>query len=198
MAQARKTTKTGVSKTTTNTKQKEEMVDEIQEEVVVEQKEEKVEVKEPRVFKEDEGILCRSITRGELIHIGKKSSNRYIFSNHGDTCEIEVRDLNSLKASKSVYLYDPLFVIEDEEFLEQPKWKDVKTMYDHAIANDVDEILMKTNDEFEFILANLQKGYKDAVAREVATRIINNDFDSLGKIKIVDKICGTDLMCMIS
>lgn len=154
--------------------------------------------KEVKTFKEDEGILCRSITRGELIYIGKKSNTKYIFSNHDDTCEIEVRDLNSLKASKSAYLYNPLFVIEDEEFLSQPKWKDIKEMYDRTVANDINEIIDKPIGQFKQIVSRLNKGYKDALASEVATRIHENNFDSLSKIKAIDEICGTDLYCLIS
>lgn len=154
--------------------------------------------KDVKTFKEDEGILCKSITRGELIYIGKKSNTKYIFSNYDDTCEIEVRDLNSLKSSKSAYLYDPLFVIEDEEFLSQPKWKDIREMYDQAVANDINEIIDKPIGQFKQIISQLNKGYKEALAREVATRIHEDNFDSLSKIKAIDEICGTDLYCLIS
>lgn len=169
----------------------EEAVEEVAETVV----EETVTTK---TYKEDDGILCRSITRGELIYIGKKSKEKYIFANHDDTCEIEVRDLNSLKASKSPYLYKPLFVIEDTEFLSQKKWKDIKEMYDKVVNQDIDVIINKPLPEFRAILMKLPDGYKEALEREVASRIHADEFDSLKKIKAIDEICGTDLYCLIS
>lgn len=152
---------------------------------------------EPKVYADDDLIVCRSITRGELILIGKKSKNRYVFSNYDDTCEIEVRDLNASRASKSMYLFDPLFVIEDEEFISQPKWKEIKAMYDETMASDINEILERPLREFKVLLNRLPKGYKSALCDEVATRIRNEEFDSIQKIKAIDEICGTDLYCLI-
>lgn len=153
--------------------------------------------KEPKVYSDDDLIVCRSITRGELILIGKKSRNRYVFSNYDDTCEIEVRDLNASRASKSMYLFDPLFVIEDEEFISQPKWKEIKEMYEKTMSSDINMILERPLREFKSLLTTLPKGYRDALCTEVSTRIRNDEFDSIQKIKAIDEICGTDLYCLI-
>jgi len=155
------------------------------------------EIKQPRVYKEDDMIMCRSITGGKLINIGAKSESRYVFANRDYTCEVEVRDLNSLKAKKSKYLYEPLFVIEDEEFLEQPRWKDIKNMYETAKSADIDKLLSLSNTEFRNMLEELPKGYAEALVEEVATRIHNDEFDSLQKIKAIDEICGKDLRCLL-
>lgn len=190
------------SKKTTAKKAAEEKVE------IIETQEEKVEVapvqevapapkKEPKVYSDDDLIECRSITRGELILIGKKSKNRYVFSNYDDTCEIEVRDLNASRASKSMYLFDPLFVIEDEEFISQPKWKEIKEMYEKTMDSDINALLEKPLREFKVLLTTLPKGYKDALCTEVSTRIRNDEFDSIQKIKAIDEICGTDLYCLI-
>lgn len=156
-----------------------------------------LEKKQTKTYADEDLIECRSITRGELILIGKKSKNRYVFSNYDDTCEIEVRDLNASRASKSMYLFEPLFVIEDEEFVSQPKWKELKKMYDETMISDVNEILDRPLREFKMLLTKLPKGYQRALCDEAATRIRNDEFDSLGKIKAIDEVCGTDLYCLI-
>lgn len=164
-------------------------------------KDTKTAVKEEKVtktYRDEDLIECRSITRGYLSYIGKKSGEVYVFENYDDTCEIEVRDLNALRASKSQYLYAPLFVIEDEDFISQPKWKDLKDLYDKFIMEDISEIIEKPLSEFKSILRNLPKGYQTALYSEVATRIHSGEFDSLNKIKAIDEICGTDLYCLIS
>ena len=153
--------------------------------------------KEPKVYKEDDFILCRSITLGELIHIGMKSGIRYIFAGKDDTCEIEVRDLNALKARKSDYLYKPYFVVDDEEFLSQPRWADIDAMYDQFRKEDIEELLNEPIARFKALLSQVPDGYKKLVAEEVADRIHKDEFDSLQKIKAIDEICGTDLYCLI-
>lgn len=153
--------------------------------------------KDEKEYREEDLILCRSITGGELILIGAKSGVRYTFADRDDTCEIEVRDLNSLRASKSMYLYKPLFVIDDEDFVNQPRYKEIKALYDEIRSNDIDTVLNMSLAEFKRILPTLPNGYKDAIVDEAATRIHNDEFDSLGKIKAIDDICGTDLFCLI-
>lgn len=152
---------------------------------------------ETKEYGEEDLILCKSITGGELIYIGNKSGNRYVFADKDDTCEIEVRDLNSLRASKSQYLYSPLFVIEDEDFVNQPRYKEINDLYESIRKNDIDEILNMPLGEFKRTLTSLPDGFKKALENEVATRIHNDEFDSLGKIKAIDEICGTDLYCLI-
>ena len=132
-----------------------------------------------------------------MIYIGSKSGNRYSFANHGDTCEIEVRDLNALRASRSQYLYEPLFIIMDDDFLAQPRYKDINELYDVLRKHDIEEIINMPLGDFRAALTSLPDGFKKALEDEVATRIHNNEFDSLNKIKAIDEICGTDLRCMI-
>lgn len=149
-------------------------------------------------YKEDDSILCKSITGGELILIGSKSGEKYIWSNRDDVCEVMVKDLNSLKAKKSNYLYKPLFIIVDDEFMEQPRWADLKKMYDNSILEDINELLNMPLADFKRTLSSLPEGYKRVLCDEAATRIHSNEFDSLNKIKAIDEICGTDLRCLIS
>ena len=82
------------------------------------------EKKKTRVFKQTDPILCRSVTPGWL-GVSGKSGMYYVFANYGDEAEIEYGDLFALKNSHSRYLYDPLFVIEDDELLENARWKDI-------------------------------------------------------------------------
>lgn len=183
---------------TLNKSEIEDVLDEEIEDVKDVIKEEPVKEKTVRTYRDEDLIVCRSITRGYLSYIGKKSGEMYVFANYDDTCEVEVRDLNALRASKSQYLYAPLFVIEDEEFISQPRWKDIKELYDKFMIEDINEIIEKPLSEFKSILYKLPKGYQTALYSEVATRIHSGEFDSLNKIKAIDEICGTDLYCLIS
>lgn len=158
-----------------------------------------VEKKKPKTFSQSDPILCRSVTPGWL-GVSGKSGMYYVFSNYGDVTEIEYGDLFALKNRHSKYIYDPLFVIEDDELLENPRWKDVSEFYSDKVygMDDIEEVLNKPNTSFKSALKSLPKGLLKAVTVEVAKRIEEGTFDSLKKIKILDDVCGTDFAKMIN
>jgi len=148
-------------------------------------------------YGERDMVLTRSITAGELIYIGQKSRNRYVWGSSGDTAEVEVGDLNYLKYTKSPYLYTPYFIIEDEEFLSQPSWKDVREMYEEVKDNDINNILNLPLSQFKAVLPTLKEGYKNALLTQMSTLIDSGEFDSINKIKAVDEAYGTTLIILI-
>lgn len=151
-----------------------------------------------RVYKGDDLIPCRSVTRGGLVCVGKKSGEIYRWSDYGDVTEVEYQDLMGLRASKTRFIYGPLFIIEDEELLADPKWKDVVAVYEKALAyEDLNTMLELPPATFRVALENLPKAMRKAVATEVSTRLSDGLFDSLQKVKIVDEICGTDLKLLL-
>lgn len=166
------------------------------EETVMEMKVEPV--KEPRKFAQNDMILCRSVTPGGLI-INGRSGQKYVFSNVGDENEIEFQDLNSLKNSHSNFLYRPRIIIEDEELLEHPRWKDLAQFYEEEVygMEDVDEILGMSLPQFKSALEKLPKGLLRQLQLVVSQRMEEGTFDSLTKLKAMDEYCGTDFMKML-
>lgn len=173
-------------------------VESVEEKNVVVEKVAKVEPKKERVFAQNDPILCRSVTAGWL-GVSGKSGQLYTFSNYGDECEIEYGDLFALKNRKSDYLYDPLFVIEDEELLENARWKDLGQFYSESIygKDNVEQIINLSPTGFKNALKQLPKGLLNAVKMEISKRIEEGTFDSLKKINIIDDVCGTDFKHII-
>lgn len=155
--------------------------------------------KEPRKFEQTDPILCRSVTPGWMACYGK-SGMPYVFYNIGDECEIEYGDLFALKNKRSRYLYDPLFVIEDEELLSHPRWKDLADFYNEKVygMDDINYVLNLPNNKFKSALEQLPKGLLKAVTVEVAKRIENGSLDSVKKVKVIDEVCGTDFWTIMS
>lgn len=181
MAVAKKTTTAKVS-----------MAKETVDEPVVETK--APEVKKPKKFEKDELIPCRSVTPGMLLYNGQKSGIPYTWTSSGDVAYLEYQDLLAGMVMRSDYIYDPLFVIEDEEVLEDPKWIEVKKLYESMEdAFDVNEILSLPLNLFRKTLTDAPKGVRNAVKSAVATQIAKGTFDSFQKVKIIDEVCGTDL-----
>lgn len=158
-----------------------------------------VKTTKPKTFSQTDTILCRSVTPGWL-GVPGKSGMYYVFANYGDETEIEYGDLFALKNSHSRYIYDPLFVIEDEELLENPRWKDISEFYSDKVygMDDINNVLNKPNNAFKNTLTTLPKGLLKAITVEVAKRIEDGTFDSIRKIKALDEVCGTDFGKMIN
>lgn len=182
------------------TKETEEVVKPVstKEETTITKKETKV-VEKPKDFAPEDQIRCVSMTHGELIMVGRKSDLEYTWANYGDVTYVEYQDLFAAKTRKSDFIYSPLFIIEDEELLNHPRWADVKEFYENMYSyDDIKEILSMDNASFRTLLDKAPKGLRKAIEVEIVTQLEDGTFDSLQKVKIVDEICGTDLKCYIS
>lgn len=153
------------------------------------------EKKTPRKFAMDEPILCKSVTFGELLLPGKKSQLLYTWADYGDTTEVEFQDLQALRSTKSAYLNDPLFVIEDEELLEQ--WPEFKSLYEKVAAIDVDSLFNLPINQFKHRLREIPVGFKNSIKNIAGDKIRNGSLDSLAKINALDEILGTELKLLI-
>lgn len=162
---------------------------------VVEETVNEFQKKEPRKFAQDDMILCKSVTYGELLLPGKKSKLLYIWSNYGDTTEVEFQDLQALRSTRSAYLMNPYFVIEDEELLDQ--WPELKNLYDKVAALDVDDLFNLPINQFKKRLREIPVGFKDSIKNIAGEKIRNGSLDSISKINALDEILGTELKLMI-
>lgn len=151
--------------------------------------------KKPRKFAQDDMILCKSVTYGELLLPGKKSKLLYIWSNYGDVTEVEFQDLQALRSTRSTYLMNPYFVIEDEELLEQ--WPELKALYDKTMALDIDSLFSLPINQFKKRLSEIPVGFKDSIKNIAGEKIRNGSLDSIAKINALDEILGTELKLMI-
>lgn len=162
----------------------------VEEEPVVE--ETKPVAKQPKKFAQDDMILCRSVTYGELLLTGPKSKLLYSWANYGDVTEIPFQDLQALRSTRSSYLFRPRFIIEDEDLVEL--WaKDLKDMYDNLVDEDVDALFKLPLNQFKSKLKKAPRGVQQAVKNIAGEKILNGSLDSLAKIKAIDEILNTDL-----
>lgn len=148
-----------------------------------------------RKFEQNDPILCRSVTYGELLYPAKKSQLLYSWANYGDITEVEFQDLQALRSTRSAYLNAPYFIIEDEELLEQ--WPEFKKLYEKIAAVDVDKMFDLPINKFKAALRSLPAGFRDSIKNIASTKILDGTLDSLSKIKAIDEIFNTDLKLLI-
>ena len=158
-------------------------------------KQEPIEMPKKKTYEAGDEIMTTSVTAGELIMIGRKSGRYYSWSGYGDKMPVEYQDIRAeLYTSNSPYLFKPLFLIEDEEYLAMPEAKKIRDAYATFLTvKDIDEIFALDGPSFEKTIKNLPKGIKDSFKAVAAQRIQSGALDSMNKIKVIDAILGTDL-----
>lgn len=170
-------------------------VENLNDEVVQETVSAPAKKKAPRKFEQNDPILCRSVTYGELLYPAKKSQLLYSWANYGDTTEVEYQDLQALRSTRSAYLNAPYFIIEDEELLEQ--WPEFKKLYEKIATADIDKIFDMPINKFKAALRNLPSGFKDSIKNIASAKILDGTLDSISKIKAIDEVFNTDLKLLI-
>lgn len=153
------------------------------------------EVEAKKTFAPEDEIECVSVTAGELIMIGKKTGRLYDWSNYGDTAFVEYQDLKAeMHNAKSKYIYEPYFMIENDDVVNSPEFKAVKEVYKNAIsAEEINEFFDLSTQQFKSQLKSLPNGIKDTIKSIARDKIEDGTLDSINKIKILDQVLGTDL-----
>lgn len=175
-------------------KVEEAVIDETTEEIV-----EYVEKVEPRKFKDDDLIPCRSVTNGKFVYTGKATKTCYRFMNYGDTEYIAYKDLrlavNNVNANSCCF--SPKIIIEDNDFIEAfPRLKQFyETMY---TTNDYMEILRLPYDQMTNAIMQMPEGARSTIKGLVSTMIRNGSLDSVTKIQKLDEIFGTNLLLTLA
>ena len=152
--------------------------------------------KNVRKFDPTETIPCRSVCYGELILEGYKTKMLYTWANYGDHADVEYQDLQALQSRKSAFLTKPLFIIEDEDLVEQWAFM-LKPIYDKIDEADLEQLLKLTPSQLKKKLKGLPEGFKESVKTMAAAKIVSGELDSLNRIKAIDEVLGTELMSMI-
>lgn len=156
---------------------------------------------EKKKYDLDEEIMTTSCTAGQLIMIGRKTGRFYTWENYGDQTPVEYQDLKAEQyISGSPYIYSPLFIIEDEEFIALPENKKIADVYSNILSvEEIDKLFSLDNISFERTVKKLPKGIQNSLKAIAAQKVQNGSLDSITKIKALDSILGTDLFnCYIA
>ena len=153
-------------------------------------------VEKKKVYAENEGVRCKSITPGKLFMEGMKSKIVYRWTDNGDVVEVEYQDLLAAIRSNSSYVIKPFFVIEDDELVN--KFPQLKRVYEsmYSIKDLKDVLTTMSVGEMEKTILALPEGARDSIKHLASKMISNGTLDSVQKIKCLDKIYDTEMMMM--
>lgn len=149
-----------------------------------------------KTFNPDDAIPCRSITGGELFYYGHKTGNKYVWSNVNDECFVMYQDLQSLRVTRSDYLFKPLFIVLDEDLVQQ--WPELHKLYSSLLTTEeiyellaLDPALLKSN------LMKLPVGMQEHIKDIAGDMVVNGQLDSIQRIKVLDEVLDTDFMSCV-
>ena len=148
--------------------------------------------KEKRKFQQTDLIMCRSVVVGGLFLEGSKTKQIYQWNDYGDESEVEYRDLVSEVRSRSAYVFNPWFIVEDEDFIEEfPQLKQFYTQY--LSVRDLKEILELPVSQMAKKISELPKGAQESLKTIAASMVSSGAIDSVAKIKKLDELFETDM-----
>ena len=148
--------------------------------------------KERRKFADSDGVTCRSIVQGGLFMEGAKTHMLYEWVDYGDKTQIEYADLAAAVRVKSTFLFSPLLIVEDEDFIEE--FSQLKKFYtENYTVQDLEAIIQYPEDEMVKEVTALPKSAKDSIKVIAASAITDGTLDSVRKIKALDELLGTNL-----
>lgn len=149
----------------------------------------------PRKIADDEYIECKAMKNHRVIFIGAKSKDRHEFSGFGDICSIQYQDLRACVTGRTKdFLFDPCFIILDDDVLAQPQFKKLKEMYDKMyVVEDVDELFNMRDIEFKAKLLAANEGLKELILSSATQRLKEGTFNSITKLRMIDEVFHTGL-----
>ena len=155
--------------------------------------------KEPvkKTFGQYDYIMCRSVTNGPLWYEGPKSHNVYNWVDYGDENEVEYRDLAASVRGRSSFVYNPWFIVEDEDFIaEFPQLQ--KFYNEQYTVDDLKGVLNLNIADMVATIKTLPKNAVNTLKTIASTEISEGRIDSVRKIKALDEVFDTELHLLSS
>lgn len=178
------------------TKPKDETVEVVETEAV----EKKAEVKkEPvkKTYKDNDLIMCKSITAGEYLFVGDKTKNLYSWITDGDEVGMEYADLISAIRTKKPCIFMPRVIIMDDYIVSN--YPEIQELYDSLYSkDDLKKILKLSPAKMRSVINNLPDGARDSIKTIAITAIDNGELDSIKTVKAIDEIFGTDMLLKLA
>ena len=132
-----------------------------------------------KIFKEDDVIICKSVTPWKLSAVGVDKNTVYHWEYFGDVDYVKYRDLQAMRRTE--YITKPNIIIMDD---------DLRSQWSRELG-DIYKYFDKSDEEFTDILKNAPHFVVDVIKTTAVAMVRNENYPSLNKIKLIDDILGT-------
>ncbi|HEY8542801.1 MAG TPA: hypothetical protein VIL29_10490 [Pseudothermotoga sp.] len=131
-------------------------------------------------------------TYGRFAHVSDRFGN-YVFSEYGQIEEIPMAELHRINHRNRRVLTDPMLIILDEQAIKQLH---LESVYEKVFTDpkDIDRLLSKDKETIRKTLERLTDGMKQVIAKVVYERFKNQEFEDLGKIRMIEEVCKVNIL----
>ncbi len=144
----------------------------------------------------DAYVTIMNTTNGTVIYKSKKTGQEWKFTEYGQTDDIQVSELINMHNIHKRYLREPWLIIVDEND-ENAKaviaYLGLNTVYENLIKPaDLERFFRLEPDKMEIILNRVPDGIKQLIVSKTLDMVRANKFDSISRIKVIQKVANVD------
>jgi hypothetical protein len=147
--------------------------------------------KEKRVVNRDDLVTIMNTTTGRVLYTSKKTGAEWSFSDYGDTDEIEVSELITMRNAHPRYLKEPWLLILDDDVVD---YLGLTPLYENVLNPDeLDEFFKLPEEQMKAIIEKAPRGIRQLIVSVANRKIANKSFDSLSKIQLIEETFKIEL-----
>ena len=137
-------------------------------------------------------VEVRNGFQGKLIYKSRRTGEEWVWSEFGDSQDMELSELKNAKNTYKKFFTDNWFMIDDPEIIE---YLGVEQYYKNAISIDgFDDLFTETPDIIADRVSKLSDGQKHSVVYRAKQLIADGGIDSLSVINTLEKSLGVELI----
>lgn len=130
-------------------------------------------------------------TTSRVIYQSRKTGAEFVWTEYGQVDEIELQELVQMRNVHPRYLRDPWLIVLDEEVVQ---YLGLGDLYENIMTPDeLEGFLNLPVDKFEDAVQQMPYGMKQLVISTVMERLQNGTFDSMSKVRFLEKTYGIEL-----
>ena len=154
-----------------------------EQEVVKESMQETVQPKK-RQLSRDDLITVMNNTAGTFIYQSRRTGREWLFTEYGQTDEIELGELITINNSHPRILKEPWLLVLDEDAIE---YLGLKRLYENVLnPEELDRFFSMSVDKMEQLLDKMPRGMKELIVGIAREKIKTGEFDSMAKIRLIE------------
>jgi len=147
--------------------------------------------KPKRKVQRDDIVSIMNTTTGKVLYKSKKTGAEWVLTEYGDTDQIEVSELITMKNAHPRYLKEPWLMILDDDVV---NYLGLSKLYKNVLDPDeLDELFKISNKKFEKILKDAPRGMKQLIVGTAKQKLENGTFDSIKKKELIEETFGIEL-----
>lgn len=140
-------------------------------------------------------IECRSVVNGILFFEGERTKKIYEFADYNDVQNIDYEDLLVAVRTKSRFLFNPYFIVTDEDFVNS--YPQLKNFYrDHYSIGDLRKLFTVPINELEKHIKALPPSAITQLKQLVSSAVADGTIDSYKRIQVFDSLLGTNMLLL--